>query len=77
MLLLEPREDFDKCIVGVNHNNTRAIYNVDKVIETFMDLNECSFEIAREDFEYNILRSLPYYEDSPIFIKTDFCLDDY
>ena len=77
MLLLEPREDFDKCIIGVNHNNTRAIYNVDKVIETFMDLNDWDFDEAIEWFDYNTLRSLPYYEDSPIFIKTDFCLDDY
>ena len=77
MFLLEPRDQFDKCIIGATYDNNKAIYDADQVIETFMLINDWDFDEAIEWFDYNTLRSLPYYEDSPIFIKTDFCLDDY
>lgn len=76
MRLLDPRDQFDKCIIGITYDGEKAIYDTEKVIETFMSVNEWDYETALEWFEYNTLRSLPYYEDAPIFINTEFELDD-
>lgn len=78
MVLLEPRSDFDKCVIGVIYAEDRAVYDTDMVIETFMRINEWSYEEALEWFEYNTLRSLPYLdqEDAPVFMSKDFELED-
>lgn len=76
-LLLEPRDQFDKCIIGATYDNNKAIYDADEVIETFMLINDWDYEEAFEWFDYNTLRSLPYYEDAPIFIRIYFELDEY
>jgi len=75
MMLLEPREEFDKCVIGVVYAEDKAVYDTSLVIETFMKIHEWSYDEAVEWFEYNTLRSLPYYEDSPIFISKDFELE--
>jgi len=70
MMLLEPRSEFDSCVVGVCYGTDKAIY---LVLETLYELNR---EDAFDWFEYNILRSLPYHEDSPLFMNTDFELEE-
>lgn len=44
-------EGYDHCIIGTAGG--RAVYSVDKIIETLME-DECTEEEAREHFEYNI-----------------------
>jgi len=61
MRLLDPRDQFDKCIIGTTYDGEKAIYDTEKVIETFMSVNEWD---------------LPYYEDAPIFINTEFELEN-
>jgi hypothetical protein len=75
MRLLDPRDEFDKCVVGVLYDADRAVYDTELVLETFMRINEWSYEEALEWFEYNVLRSLPYFEDAPVFMNKDFDLD--
>jgi len=76
MLLLEPRLQFDKCIIGVMYTDSRVVYDASLVIQVFMEINEWSYDEALEWFEYNVLRSLPYYETSPIFVNLDFDICD-
>ncbi len=76
MRLLDPREEFDKCVIGVIYAEDKAVYDTDLVIETFMKMHNWTYDEALEWFEYNTLRSLPYYEDAPIFISKDFELED-
>jgi hypothetical protein len=76
MMLLEPRSEFDSCVVGVCYDNDKAIYDTELVLETLMRIYELNREDALDWFEYNILRSLPYHEDSPLFMNTDFELEE-
>ena len=76
MLLIEPRAYFDACIVGIVYADNRAVYDAEKVIQTFMDMNEWNYDTALEWFEYNTLRSCHYFEGSPIFVNFDFDLED-
>ena len=77
MLLIEPRAYFDACIVGIVYADNRAVYDAEKVIQTFMDMNGWDYDDALEWFEYNTIRSLPYYENSPIFVNFDFDLENF
>lgn len=76
MKLLEPREHFDHCITGLNHENTKAIYDIDKVIEKIMYLQEIDYDDAVDWFGYNTISAFdPTDEEAPIFMYTDFILE--
>jgi hypothetical protein len=76
MLCLEPRAEFDKCIIGKCSEEERLVYSIEKILETLMSSNTWDMEDALEWFHYNILRTFEYSsEGSPIFIYTDFELD--
>lgn len=61
ILLLEPRERFDQCIVGVGRrfNHTFAIYSEPRVLavlaEDATEDDDDPETSAREHFEYNIV----------------------
>jgi len=76
MTLLEPRKDFDKCIIGICHEEGRAIYDADRVISVIMTANDLSREDAEEWFADNTVRGAAYQENPPIFMSRDFELDD-
>lgn len=82
-LLLEPREQFDDCIIGACEKTGRAIYSVDKIIDVLvhnalLDLAESppaeSVEMddivleAYEHYYYNMIR---FYvgELEPIYLR--------
>ena len=77
MLLIEPREHFDKCIIGVLYDQDKVVYDADQVIETFMRINDWDEETAIEWFEYNTIRSCAYYENAPLFMSSEFDLDNF
>lgn len=58
---------FDKAIIGVSHDN-RLIYSYELMIEDYMEQFNCSVEEAIDWIEFNTIRSLPYYENSPIIM---------
>lgn len=60
--------DFDNSIIGISQDN-RIVYDLDKMIEEFMQDNGCSYTTALEYIGYNTLRVLEYYKDAPILIK--------
>jgi hypothetical protein len=60
---LEPRADFDACIIDVKHV---VIYSADMIIEMLMQNNQWSFDDALEWFCYNI--ETPQAKDWPLFV---------
>lgn len=77
MKLIEPREEFDKCIIAIS--NGRAIYDRDKIITTMMDLWDFdNYDDALDYFDFNIA-SLFAGDNAGdlIFAETDFDLEAY
>ena len=50
---------FDKSVIGIDADG-RAVYDFNKMVEEYMEDNDCSYEDAVEWIEYNTLRALPY-----------------
>jgi hypothetical protein len=75
-LLLEPREQFDPCIIGLGQRGhaTFAIYDREKVIEALTedvdpdDMDDAE-ESAVEHFDFNILGSW-MGDGTPAFLTT-------
>jgi len=76
-LLLEPREQFDPCLIGVCAFSGRAIYSVEKIVNAIMqeimsddpDLNaERAEEMAEEHYSYNIEGSF-VGDMTPIYMR--------
>lgn len=58
LTFLEPRTDFDPCIVGVVQRNSQepsVCYAYEKVIDTLKIMGKCSEEDAEDHFSYNII----------------------
>jgi len=66
-------DDCDNAIIGVdcNQEQFRLVYSANKIVDCFVKLGMHSDE-AIEHFEYNVQRSIPYYENAPLIIYTDF-----
>ncbi len=66
-LLMEPREQYDKCIVGVTYYGDKFVYDANLVIQSLITDQEMTEEEALDWFEYNVIGS--YMGDgTPIFI---------
>ena len=50
----------------------KLVYSVGDIIDILIENQKMDFDEAIEFFEYNIERSIPYVENSPILIYTDF-----
>ena len=76
-LRLEPREDYDPCIVGVGRrfNDTVLVYSI-KAILAMHVRSGTEYEEASEYFEYNTIGGW-YGEQTPIFLHDDFLGDEY
>lgn len=66
-MVLGPREQFDKCIIGVTYQGDKVIYSVEMIIQTLMEENEMSDEEALDYFEYNVIGSYVGY-GTPIYM---------
>lgn len=72
-VLIFSNPSYASAFVGVSESN-RAIYDYNEMIE-FLCENDKINELDAIDFiEFNTLRALPYYENSPIVIHR---LEDY
>ena len=67
-IVLEPRSQFNECIVGVTTDGVLA-YSVQRCIDSFMKQGMDDDEAA-EFFHYNTLRAMEYVakENRPIFL---------
>lgn len=70
---------YDKSVVGITEDG-RLIYDFNKMVEEFMEDEQCDETEAIEWLEYNTLRALPYMgERAPIIIteSKDSILEKY
>lgn len=75
MVLLEPKEHFNKCIVGIKVEDHIPIYDSDKVIHTIMSIHNLNLEDSVKWFENNIL-NVYTGENTFVFLKTQFNLEE-
>jgi len=57
-LLMEPRSDYDDCIIGIGarfHDGPLAIYSVERILEVLMQDGSIDEEGAHEWFDFNII----------------------
>lgn len=58
---------YASAFVGISEDN-RAVYDFDKMVEYLMEAEGWSNEEAVEFIEYNSIRALLYYPNSPIIM---------
>ena len=52
--------DYDSAIIGYDANDSRVIYDFEKMVEHLMKADNISYEEAVDFINYNTLRALPY-----------------
>ena len=55
-------------VIGVTEDGSRFIYDYDRIIELLQTNDGMSEEDAWDWYSYNIERSFPYYQPSPIIM---------
>lgn len=58
---------YDSALIGVSDDN-RAIYDFDLMIDWLVEEHGWTEQESIEWIEYNSIRALPYYENSPIIM---------
>ena len=67
-LVMGPRDQLDKCIIGVTYYGDKVIYDVNLVLKSLMEDQGMTDEEALDWFEYNMVGS--YMGDgTPVFMK--------
>jgi hypothetical protein len=69
--LILDNASYDNSIVGITFDN-RLIYSFDKMIEEYMQENNCEDIEAVEWIEYNTIRALPYMGDKAPIIMCEY-----
>lgn len=60
---------YDNSIIGMTLDG-RLIYEINYMIDEFMNDNQCSEQEAIEWVEYNTMRALPYFGDrAPVIVE--------
>ena len=67
--LVFDNQAYDASIIGMSDN--RVVYDYDLMIQELAQEDEISFEEAQEWIDYNTIRSLGYYPNSPIVAIQD------
>ena len=65
-------DNVESAVIGVTEDLTRFVYDYDLLIKALMD-DETDETSAIEWYEYNIVRSFPYYQPSPVILH---CVTD-
>lgn len=65
-------DGFTDAVIGISHDN-RLIYSYDKMINILMERDNISHTDAIEYIDYNVIRSLHYY--NPIVMYSLMSLD--
>ena len=68
-ILMLSQPDYANSIIGISSDD-RVIYDYDLMIKDLMKTENLTEVDAIEFIEYNTLRALPYYENSPIILYT-------
>ena len=77
VLLLEPRERYDSCVIGKCAQTGKAVYSADKIISVLMEnmgsgedeeiTEDNAYNMALEYFDFNILGSY-VGEMTPLYV---------
>lgn len=59
--------DYASAFIGISEDN-RAVYDYDKMVEFLMNKDGMTDIEAIEFIEFNTIRALPYFENSPIIV---------
>lgn len=59
--------DYDSAIIGISEGG-RVIYDYDKMVEWLVEKDGMTPEEAMEFIDYNTIRALPYFANSPIIM---------
>lgn len=59
--------DYDSAIIGISECG-RVIYDYDKMVEWLVEKDGMTSEEAMEFIDYNTIRALPYFANSPIIM---------
>ena len=69
-MLMEPREHYDPCIIGMTYDGSKVIYDTVLVLKSLMEDQGMTDEEALDWFEYNMIGSY-VGEGTPIFMVTE------
>ncbi len=64
-------DGLDNAVIGVDQNAERLVYSINDIVDCFVEQGMEPDE-AIEFYEYNTARAVPYIENAPILIYTDF-----
>lgn len=64
-------DGLDKAVIGVDQNAERLVYSINDIVDCFVEQGMKPDE-AIEFYEYNTARAVPYIENAPILVYTDF-----
>lgn len=66
-VLVFANNEYDTAFIGISHDD-RAVYDYNLMVEWLVEHDGITEEEAMEWIDYNVLRSLPYYSNSPIVV---------
>ena len=66
-VLIFENPDYSEAFIGLSHD-ARAVYDYERMVQSLMKEDHMVEEEARDFISYNTLRSLGYYENSPIVL---------
>lgn len=64
-------DGLDKAVIGVDQNAERLVYSINDIVDCFVEQG-MEVDEAIEFYEYNTARAVPYIENAPILVYTDF-----
>lgn len=67
---LEPREKYDRAIIGLMEYDSVVCYDAGQVIEITAELHDLDYEQAVEFYDFNIAGSL--FDGCPVYCATDY-----
>ena len=66
--------DYDSAIIGYNDDDSRIIYDFEKMAKCLMEEDGMTYEEAVDFIDYNTIRALPYFPKAPIILHS---IEDY
>lgn len=64
-------DGLDNAVIGVDQNAEKLVYSINGIVDCFVEQGMEPDE-AIEFYEYNTARAVPYIENAPILVYTDF-----
>jgi len=64
-------DGLDSAVIGMDQNGERLVYSINGIVDCFVEQGMEPDE-AIEFYEYNTARAVPYIENAPILVYTDF-----